>query len=458
MAVGTAQAGSRARQVPGWPVLGPVLDVHRDLLRVYERAHRECGDVARLVTGVPPLRRTVHLVMHPDGVRQVLAAGSRGYGKDSPVYEELRAFVGSGLLTSQDADWERQKRMLQPLFTPRRVAGYAGVMAEEADLLVDSWRGSQADGDVDVDLHHGSNTYTLRVVGRLLFGKALDDILDTVESTFVPIQRHVMFRGLTPVRLPRHWPTPGGIRTDRHRQTLLAAVDAILDRPRRPADSDPAAAEPEDLVSVLLRAHDPVDGSPLSRDEVRDQALVFVLAGQETTALALTYTFHLLGGHPEVQERVRAEAESCANPVTDLPYTRQVVHEAMRLYPPAVHIGRSARHDDTVLGARVCAGDPVIIPTWVVHRDERWWPDPVRFDPERFTPEATSQRHRYAYLPFGGGPRSCIGSQFAMLEASIAVATAVRAYSVRTPSTLTPLYPGITLRPRGPVPARLTPA
>jgi cytochrome P450 len=365
---------------------------------------------------------------------------------------ELRAFIGSGLLTSQDEAWQRQRRLVQPLFTRQRVAGYAGVMAEEAAGLVDRWRADAAAGR-PVDLHAGSTAYALRVVGRLLFGAALDDVVDVLVATMGPLQRHVMVRGMSPVRPPRQWPTPGGRRARRNQDDLYAAVDAVLARAR------PDDASSSDLLTLLLRARDPVDGSALSRQEVRDQVLVFVLAGYETTANALAYVFHLLGQDPAVQDRVRAEAAAAASLDRDLPFTRQVVSEAVRLYPPVPHIPRSARRDDVVLGHAVRAGDAVLVPTWVVHRDPRWWPDPLRFDPGRFAPErapaSAPERHRYAYLPFGAGPRTCIGASFAMLEASVAAAAVARAFAVTSDPVLPPLFPGLTLRPRGPVLARL---
>ncbi len=263
--VGTAAIANTPPRVSGWPVVGPVLEVHQDLLGLYERAHRECGDIARLVLGVPPLRKVLHLVMHPEGVQHVLATQASSYGKDNPAYEEVRAYFGRGLLTSQDQEWERQKRMIQPLFTPRRVATYAGVMAEEAETVVASWRQAAALGR-PVDLHEASFSYTLRVIGRALFGDALDDV---VARSADRIQHHVLFRTLSPVRLPRHWPTPRARAADRHRQALYRAVDTIIARADRREHGD----EPGDLVSLLLAAPDPVDGSALSHQEVRDQNL-----------------------------------------------------------------------------------------------------------------------------------------------------------------------------------------
>ena len=466
-------AAPPAPRVPGRAGLPPVLGIYRDRLAFYERVHRECGDVGRLAIAVPPARRDLHVVMHPDGVRHVLAGDRGRYGKDSPVYRELRASIGSGLLTAQDEDWERQKRMLQPLFTPRRVAGYAGVMAAEARTLVSSWRREAAAGR-PVDLHAGGFPYTLRVVGRLLLGTALDDVVDVVARTADPVQRHLMLRGLSPVALPRRFPLPGGRAAGRHRRDLYDAVDAVIARAAA-ASHGPAGAgavgdgavgdlavgdEPVDLLTLLLRARDPADGSALSAQEVRDQVLVFLLAGHETTAAALTYTFHLLGRHPDVQRRVRAEATAAGDDGTGLEYTTRVVQEAMRLYPPVPHVGRNARADDVVLGCHVRAGDAVVMPMWVLHRDARWWPDPLRFDPDRFDPERAGDagpagRHRYAYLPFGAGPRTCIGARFALLEAAVAVAAVTRELAVTATGDLPALFAGITLRPRGPVLGRL---
>ncbi len=446
----SASALETSPQVSGWPLVGPVVEVQRDLLGLYERAHRECGDVARLVTGVPPFRKVIHLVMHPDGIRHVLAGHGRDYGKDSPLYQELRAYIGAGLLTSQDQDWERQKRLIQPLFTPRRVSRYAEIMAEESARLVAAWRDGAAAGR-PVDLHHGCMTYTLRVVARVLFGSELDDVVEVLERTVEPLQRHIMFRGLVPGRVPRQWPTPGARRAARDQNELYAVVDRLIDR----AFTHESDSDRTDLLTLLRGARDPADGSALRRDEVRDQLLVFLLAGHETTANALTFTLYLLGRHSDVQAKVRAEARSgLAHPAEGLPYIRQTVQEAMRLYPPACHIGRDARRDDVLLGHDVRAGDAVLVPVWVVHRDPRWWPDPLRFDPSRFSADRFAEQRKYSYLPFGGGPRACIGARFALLESSILVATVVQTLALSTEPHLPPLYPGITLRPSGPIAAR----
>lgn len=433
-----------APRLSGLPLVGPVLEAQRDLLGLYERAHREHGDMARMVLGVPPVRTTTHLVMHPDGARQVLTART-GLGKDTPVYRELRGWFGQGLLTSEGAVWERQRRLLQPLFTPRRVDGYAGVMRQEGERLAEEWTAEAARGPVD--LYAGSLRYALRVVGRLLFGRPADDALAVLSRTSVPLQHHIVSRGLNPLSPPRGWPTPQGRRAARLQAEVDAAVEDVVAR------ADPDDEDADDLVTLLLRARDPVDGTALSRQEVHEQVLVFLLAGHETTASALALTFWLLGAHPEEQERLRREAAATDDLVHGLPRARQAVQEGLRLFPSAPHVARDARQDHEILGRPVAAGDAVLVPVWVLHRDPRWWPDPLRFDPDRFAednPDAGS-RPRYAYLPFGGGSRSCIGDRFALLEAGIALASVCERLDLRTSPPTPPLYPGIALRPAGPV-------
>jgi cytochrome P450 len=220
----------------------------------------------------------------------------------------------------------------------------------------------------------------------------------------------------------------------------------------------------DDLVARLMAARDPETGEPLRASEVRDQALIFLLAGHETTSTALTFALHLLGHHPEVQDRVRREVVDAvgarpptADDVAHLPYTDMVVKEAMRLYPPAFAVGRFTRAGATVAGHDVPPRSLVVVSPWATHRHPDFWPDPGRFHPERFAADAVAARHKYAYLPFSAGPRNCIGNHFAMLEAVIALACVLRAVRVRTDPVAVRLGTGITLRPAEPVPAHVSP-
>jgi cytochrome P450 len=415
-----SMTSTTAPVVRGSFLLGSALDLRRDLLGACERAFHEYGDVVVFRVGPPGLRREICLVFHPDAAHRVLAGNWMNYRKDNIFYNEIRRAFGDGLLTSQDDDWQRQKRFLQPLFTARRVAGYAAAMSEQVDQLITRWRSQQAG---TVDLKDEMTALSLRVVCRILFGDDVDQALPVVQHAFGPLGEEVRRRGLAPFRPPMSWPTSGNRR-------LLRA-----------------------LVGLLLSARD--EGGTLTAVEVRDQVLIFLLAGHETTSTALTYTLHLLGRHPEVQDRVREEAEA-AGIDTKLPYTEMVLKEAMRLYPSAPLIGRLSVAEDEICGYHIPAGTDIIAAPWVTHRHPQFWDQPERFDPERFTPEREKARHRYAWFPFGGGPRSCIGQHFSMLESTVALARLIRAFTFTTPPGEPSYTNHITLRPTSPVPSVVT--
>jgi cytochrome P450 len=458
---GTTVSGPRpATAIPGprgLPPLGSSLDLLRDPLGTYERAMRAHGDVVRFVVGPPGRRVVLHALFEPDQVRQALT--DQGHTKDMAFYTAFAETLGDALLTSDGERWRRQRRIIQPLFTRQRMAGQVSVMAEEATGLVAWWRPA-ADAGRPVDLHHELTGFTLRVIGRLLFGTDVDAAVDRIGAAFPVLNRHIHRRVVSPVRWPPGWPAPANRRAARARADLDALVDQIIDRRRAGG-----APEADDLVARLLAARDPDGGDPLDDREVREQILLFLLAGHETTATALTFTLHLLGRHPEVQRRVREEARTVlgdraptAADAASLAYTTAVVKEAMRLYPPVYGIGRRTGAPGVVGGYLLPAGSALLISPWVTHRHPRHWERPDRFDPDRFTPERVAARHRYAYLPFGGGPRACIGSWFALLEAVVATAVVVRGYRLASPPGRVPLATGVTLRPAATVPCTLRPA
>jgi cytochrome P450 len=403
--------------------------------------------------GPPGARQIMYLVTSPDGIQHVLATNSRNYLKGSPFYREIRAWLGDGLLTSDGEEWQRQRRIVQPLFTPRRVKGYVDVMAEEADRLVEEL--TPGASSTTVDLHAVSMRYTLHVVGRLLFGDDLGDVIPTVDRAFPSISAQLRSRAQQPVRLLRELPTRSQRQMNRAGQQLFEVVDQVVAR-------HPAATG-DDLVTLLHQARDPETGASLDALEIRNTVLLFLLAGHETTANALTFTMHLLGHHPSIQDAIRTEVDNVvtswppsADEVQQLESTWAAIQEAMRLYPPAWGTGRIAVEADTVAGQRLEPGAIVLVCMWATHRNSNLWPQPLLFDPSRFAPEAVARRHRYAYLPFGGGPRACLGSLFARLEATVAVAALIRAYRLTTEPVEPALAPGITLRPRDAVPGTVT--
>ncbi|MFN2555445.1 MAG: cytochrome P450 [Nitriliruptorales bacterium] len=430
--------------------------LRRDVLGTFERVRDEFGDVVRLVVGPPGLRQTMYGVFHPEGVRRVLAGEAERYGKDTPTFREVASMIGGGLLTSQGERWQRQRRTVQPLFTPQRVATFGALMAQEAAATADHLVGRSArDGEVDV--HPAFVRYTLRVVGRALFGDSVEDALGILWSTFPVGSRLALRRALAPVRLPRLL-SPAWWRAEHARRATNRIIDRLVTQHRQDGGD-----ENEDLVTLLLTARDPETGRPLEHTEIRDQALVFLLAGHETTASALTFALHEVARHPEVQHRLHEELDAVvggrpleSKDASNLTYARMVVNETLRLHPSAYWLGRISLEEDEIGGYRIPSGSVIALLPWVTHRHPDLWQAPERFQPERFAPHQARDRPRYAHYPFGGGPRACVGEHFSLLEAVIGLATILQRCRVESTHHL-PHAADITLRPRGPVYCRFSP-
>ncbi|MFC8669195.1 cytochrome P450 [Streptomyces sp. NPDC057199] len=448
----------------GLPLLGSALDLRRDSLDVFLRARRDHGDVVRLSAGPPGARTVLHCVFSPEGVQQILASQAANFRKDNQFYEELRRSAGNGLLTAQDADYLRQRRLIQPLFTKRQVDSYATAVTLEADGTVERWR--DAAGGV-VDVVREMDRLALRTVSRILFGADVEAAVDVIHDNFPVVSEYVTRRGFSPVNPPRSWPLPSNRRAEAASQAVYAVCDRIIAE-RRAAEATAAAAsagtasaEGDDLLSLLSRASSEQDGS-LDAAELRDQVLVFLVAGHETTATSMAFALHLLACHPEAQKRAHEEADRLpsgrapsAADLDELPYLTRVLKEAMRLYPAAPVVGRRSVEAAEVDGHLIPAGADVLVLPWVTHRHPDLWDEPERFDPDRFTPEREAARHRYAWFPFGGGPRACIGQHFSMLESVLALAALLRSYELEAVDTEVPLTAGITLQATGPARVRL---
>jgi cytochrome P450 len=453
MAVTTPAA--EAPIVTASPLLGSMTDLLTDPLAAYLRARRDHGDVVRFRAGPPGLRSDIYAVFSAEGAQRVLATQAAGFRKDNVFYEELRQSVGNGLLTSQDETYLRQRRLVQPLFTRRRVNGYARQVADEAAALADTWRAAP---DATVELVGEMHRFALRVVGRILFGADTDTAYRVIERTMPPLQEYSLKRGISPVKPPRAWPTPANRRAARLRQELYTLCDGIIERRRGARDTE------QDLVTLLVHAENAEDGS-LDADELREQVLIFLLAGHETTATALAFALHLLARHPQQRRRAQEEVDGVlgdrapvAADMEALPYLTMVVKEAMRLYPSAPVIGRRSVADAEIDGVRIPAGSDLLVSPWVTHRHPAYWPDPERFDPERFTPEAEADRPRYAWFPFGGGPRACIGQHLSMLESVLGLAVLLREFDLEdVEEGGVPLGAAVTLVAKGPARARIAP-
>ncbi|MGW1762632.1 cytochrome P450 [Streptomyces sp. NPDC002073] len=480
-----AGADARPPGPAGVPLLGSLLDLRNDSLGTFLRAQREHGDVVRLSAGPPGLRAELYAVFSAEGAQQVLAGEAANFRKDSSVYQEIRESLGNGLLTSQDEDYLRQRRLVQPLFTRRRVDGYAAAVATETDSLLRTWHGrTGGPGGPATTLDVGTEMMglALRTVARILFGTDVDAAAAVVDRCFPVITEYTLRRGYSPLKLPRQVPTPANRRAAAAISELYGVCDQIIagrggagvrhgedhgDDPGTETDNGggdgAGSGAGEDLLTLLAAARSAQD-TAFDADELRDQVLIFLLAGHETTATSLAFSLWLLARHPEVQDRARAEISQVlgdrtpeAADLDKLPYLTQVLKEAMRLYPAAPVIGRRAVAAAEIGGRVIPAGADVIVAPWVTHRHPRYWPDPERFDPDRFTPEAEAARPRYAWFPFGGGPRACIGQHFSMLESVTALAMLLRAYAFESDTGSVAVSAGITLSSATPLNCRLRP-
>jgi cytochrome P450 len=456
-------------------LLGAAPDLKRDQLAAYAKARAEQGNLAEFRLGPPRIGMIFNAAFHPRAAHQVLAKDAQSYAKDVPVFREIAHFIGDGLLTSHGQRWRQHRRIVQPLFTRQAVAAHIDAMAGATDRLVSAF-GLDGSQGRPVDLVEHTNRYALDVLGAVVFGADLVQTAPILHETLPLLSTQVANRGLAAVRLPRWIPSPANRRSEKARRLLWTTVDGIIARRRQQADGDG-----RDLLGRLLAATDPETGISLSDDDVRAQALVFLTAGHETTATVLTFALDLLARHPSVQERVRAEVDSlgdrrplCADDLESLHWTRKVIDETMRLFPPGHTLVRRATTDVVVDGCPLPAGRIVAISLWGLHRNPEIWNDPERFDPDRFVVDRTDGAEsdddslagepgeasidRYAYLPFGGGPRKCIGAHLATAEMLVGLAATVRAYTLEPVGTAPGLDVGALLRPRPPVLCRLTPA
>jgi len=439
MATTESHGAERPPGPSGLPLLGNTVQFARDRLGFVTRTAREYGDVVTLDLG----GETVYHVHHPDYVRHVLVENNENYVKGR-FFQHQFDFLGSGLLTSEGERWRRQRHLLEPAFGPDRIEEYASMMTAYTERMLDSW----ADGRTR-DVHEEMMRLTLEIVAKALFDVDIREKADEVGTALDAVMAHFRRATALPVSVPEWVPTPDNVGYLRALSALDAIVDEII-REHRESDEDAG-----DVVSVLLRTEDET-GERLSDEAIRDQVLTLLLAGHETTAQTLTFTWHLLARHPQVEARLLEEFRAVLGgrpprmaDVTELSHTERVVKESLRLYPPVYGVVRETIAADQIGGYRIPPGTGVGMFQWVVHRDPRFYEDPNAFVPERWTKGFQANRHPLAYFPFGGGPRRCIGERFALLEAQIVLATVAQQYHLELVSNpRLQLAPAITLRPK----------
>jgi cytochrome P450 len=434
----------------GAPFVGSLLEAWKSPLDLFARGLREHGDVVRFKLG--PLRYV--LLNDTDAVKHVLVDNAKNYTK-SRNYNGLKLVVGEGLLTSEGEFWKRQRRLAQPAFHRDRLAGFVDMMAIATGEALERW---QPKVGTTFDVHAEMMRLTFHIVGLTLLGANLVDEADAIGHALSIALDFANDYAEAAVRLPPWVPTPKNRRFKRALATLDALVLRVIEERRR--DN----REEKDLLGMLMAVKDE-EAAPgaantgMTDRQLRDEIMTLVLAGHETTANALTFTWYLLSKHPDVARRVKREVDEVLGGRTPgladlakLVYTRQVIDESMRLYPPAWAFERQAIEDDEVKGFAIPKGTILGICVYTLHRSVAHWPNPEGFDPDRFAAGADekSERPRWAYLPFGGGPRMCIGSAFATMEAVLVLAMFVGRYRLDLPAgARLELVPAVTLRPRG---------
>lgn len=389
-------------------------------IRMLERLGAEIPRIGRANFG----RISVVLVNAPELIPEVLIERAEDYQKGPVLKTFSRPLLGDGLLNSEGEQHRERRKLVAPAFAHQRVSKYAAVMREHAESAQAAWRHGE-----QIDIAQAMTRLTLGIVGRTLFDVDLLGRADTLGRDITTLQSWVTRQMRIPFRIPRMSAPVAALA--RLNETIYELI-----RGRRASGLDKG-----DLLSMLLLSQDEENGQHLTDEQVRDEAMTLFIAGHETTAQAMAWSWYLLAQHPECLERLRREG---------MPFALQVMKESMRLFPPAYVLARSALRDTSIGGFSVRQGELVMLAPWLIHRDPRLFEDPLRFDPDRFLPEREAALPRFAYFPFGGGKRICIGNQFALMEGQIILSTIAQHVSMdllsRPP---VPLQPFITLRPKG---------
>ncbi|MFL5586257.1 MAG: cytochrome P450 [Ktedonobacteraceae bacterium] len=424
-------------------LLGSASEIQRDPLGFLIRTQK-LGEVVRLRFLFSP----AYLISHPESIKYVLQEHARNYNKDLITYTMFKPMLGQGLLINDGPSWLHQRRLMQPAFHRTRLTTYGTLMTDATVAMLERWQAC-SEGGMPLNMAEEMMRLTLRIVGQALFTLDLNQEVGTVGyavTTVLELFGDYVFRPFPPLGVP----TP----RNRRLQRAIHALDQVVYR--MIAERRTLQTEGRDLLSMLLLAQDEETGQGMNDRQVRDEVMTLLLAGHETTANTLTWTWYLLSQSPEIERRLHAELNEVlggrvptVEDLPDLKYTRMVIEEALRLYPPAPLLSRKAIAADKLRGYPIAANSMIMISPYAVHRHPALWEEPERFDPERFTPERAATRPAYAYFPFGGGPRVCMGNSFAMMEAQLILSTVAQRYQLH----LIPGHPVepqmvVTLRPR----------
>ncbi len=420
---GATDNSSSMRRMPPSAAISSLRDLIRDPLNFFQTITEQCGDIVCYRPAPDP----AVLINHPDHVRHVLLDNNRNYTKATYSNMIFNKVIGEGLLTSEGEVWRGQRRMMQPAFHHTRLEQLDQMITDATRAMLEGWQRAYEEGR-PIDLPREMSALTLTVTTRALFGVDLGDEVREVGE--------IVNRAAKYLEKPSH---PKLVESG---SELIALVDRII-RQRKQDFKDAG-----DLLSSLIMARDEHSGAAMADEQLRSQILTLMLAGYETTASALTWTWYLLAKHPWALERVRSEAHNVLNgaaprysDLDQMPYTRMVLNEGLRLYPPAWTLGRRAVSEDRIGGYYLAPNTVIAVCIYTLHRHPAFWDEPERFNPDRFLPENSAGRHKFAYVPFGAGPRQCIGNNFGLMEAALVIACIAQRFELH-------LMPGIEAEPQ----------
>lgn len=428
----------------GLPLVGLLPEFRKDTFAMDRRLVERHGDICSYKLGP----NKIVLLSHPEYIRHVLQENYTNYKKDY-FYDDLKIALGRGLVTSEGSFWRRQRKLAQPAFHRSEIAQFAEIMEAESRVLVNEWTENKTGIELDEDM----KKLTMKIVSKALFGAGISEKSSELSESINHVIDYLNIRLESYIKLPWNIPTPRSLFFRRHFKFVRDYILEIISRRR-----DEGVGK-RDLLTMLLEAQDEETGEGMSDQQLFDEVITLFIAGHETTAHALMWTWYLLNLNPEVENRLHEETENLngdGNSVFEklgkLPYTRAVIQESMRLIPPVWGIGREAIKDDEIDGYSIPAGTTVYIPIRRMHRHPGYWEDSESFKPERFLDPVFEKAQRWVYMPFGGGPRQCIGNHFALMEAQIALAILTSNFRVQIKEIeRVDFNTGVTLRPKNPV-------
>jgi cytochrome P450 len=438
---------------PGQLIFGHLRQMQRaGMLNFYVDAWKRYGDTIRFKMG--PLNQ--FLFIKPEHVKHVMMTNADNYSKGIG-FKKLKMLAGEGLLTADNPIWKRQRRLMQPPFTAKAVTKFLKPMAESVETLIERWH-RMAAGSTQLDIGQEMMRLAMDIIGRTMLSRRLDEQADALGPAITAALQYINDRTVTMVDMPLFVPTAENVRFRQAQAVIDKFIGELITTRRANNDKD-------DLLALLIDARDDEDSTGMTDAQLRNEIFTVYLAGHETTAQLLTWTWYLLSQHPEVERNLHAEVDSVLGgrfptmeDVRKLTYTFSVLQESMRLYPPVWMMPRDAIKDDEIDGVHIPARSMVIVSPYITQRHPDYWPEPLAFNPERFAPDSGRERLSCSFFPFGAGPRTCLGIHFATLEATLILAMVSQVYRLSlTPGCVVQEVAEATLRPRAPISMHLVP-